>query len=46
MTSSFPSSDPILKVERIYKSYSSTAGETPILKNIDFDVKRENLWLL
>jgi putative ABC transport system ATP-binding protein len=40
MTSSFPSSDPILKVERIYKSYSSTAGETPILKNIDFDVKK------
>jgi putative ABC transport system ATP-binding protein len=40
MTSSFPSSDPILKVERVYKSYSSTAGETPILKNIDFDVKK------
>ena len=40
MTSSFPSSDPILKVERVYKSYSSTAGETPILKNIDFVVKK------
>ena len=35
-----PSSDPILKVDRIYKSYASTAGETPILKNIDFDVKK------
>lgn len=40
MASSSPSSDPILKVERIYKSYASTAGETPILKNIDFEVKR------
>lgn len=40
MASSSPSSDPILKVERIYKSYASTAGETPILMNIDFEVKR------
>ena len=40
MASSSPSSDPILKVDRIYKSYASTAGETPILKNIDFDVKK------
>jgi putative ABC transport system ATP-binding protein len=40
MASSSPSSDPILKVSRIYKSYASTAGETPILKNIDFEVKK------
>jgi len=40
MASSSPSSDPILKVDRIYKSYASSAGETPILKNIDFDVKK------
>ncbi|WP_458746309.1 ABC transporter ATP-binding protein [Candidatus Nitrosocosmicus sp. T] len=40
MASSYPSSDPILKVERIYKSYPSTEGETPILKNIDFEVKK------
>src|SRR6478735_6591731 len=40
MASSSPSSDPILKVDRIYKSYTSSAGETPILKNIDFDVKK------
>lgn len=40
MASSSPSSDPILKVDRIYKSYATTAGETPILKNIDFDVKK------
>jgi len=40
MASPSPSSDPILKVDRIYKSYTSSAGETPILKNIDFDVKK------
>ena len=40
MICSSSSSDPILKVDRIYKSYASTAGETPILKNIDFDVKK------
>lgn len=31
---------PILKVEQIYKSYISSAGETPILKNINFEVSR------
>ena len=40
MASLSPSSDSILKVERIYKSYPSTSGETPILKNIDFEVKK------
>lgn len=40
MASLYPSSGPILKVERIYKSYPSTSGETPILKNIDFEVKK------
>lgn len=33
-------SAPILKVEQIYKSYISSAGETPILKNINFEVSR------
>jgi len=33
-------SAPILKVERIYKSYVSSAGEMPILKNINFEVGR------
>ncbi|NOJ30903.1 MAG: ABC transporter ATP-binding protein [Candidatus Nitrosocosmicus sp.] len=30
----------MLKVEQIYKSYISSAGETPILKNINFEVSR------
>jgi putative ABC transport system ATP-binding protein len=33
-------SAPILKVERIYKRYVSSAGEIPILKNINFEVGR------
>ena len=33
-------SAPILKVEQIYKSYISSAGEIPILKNINFEVSR------
>lgn len=33
-------SPPILKVEQIYKSYVSSAGEIPILKNINFEVSR------
>lgn len=33
-------SAPILRVEHIYKSYSSSAGEIPILKNINFEVIR------
>jgi len=33
-------SAPILKVEQIYKSYVSSAGEIPILKNINFEVRR------
>jgi putative ABC transport system ATP-binding protein len=33
-------SAPILKVEQIYKSYVSSAGEIPILKNINFEVGR------
>ena len=31
-------SAPILRVEHIYKSYTSSVGEIPILKNINFEV--------
>ena len=34
------STSPIMKVEQIYKSYESSAGEIPILKDINFQVNK------